>query len=206
VVGVLIGGLFAVAAVVGTAAQSRASAARSASASAMAPPPAPTNATPMNVIASLAHWRGERLYECIDVTATPDGMDDSFADRVASSIADEMAKTKGVTTLTKPCREQFSDRTALASCTIDGTDVVKAKIKKEGKTTDSGGIASLTVRTRFYDYQDLQTDHELKDCLKEGGEWKAVSKDSDEWKRARLEHDKNQLRQAVKTLEESNEP
>jgi hypothetical protein len=141
--------------------------------------PSATTPAPEVFTASVADFRDDVLSGCVDFSHTDKAKVSSFANGDAG------------TALSKTCAEQFKDRKPLASC-----DVVR---KKDG----------ARVVASYYDFGAVGLDDiEMQECIKAGGDWKAVSKTSSEWLRAKHEHNgrnlhkaREDLRKAVKRAE-----
>lgn len=143
--------------------------------------------------ASFAHFVKDQIFECVDIAVVippPPGAPSDWKPSEDIFGRTVKAMSKDATKLSKTCDEQFADRTVLASCTM----------KQKGKT-DAGTSASATVTANFYNFEDVgKDDSQMKDCLKGGGDWKAVSRDSVEWKKAKLEHSRKGLEKASERL------
>lgn len=158
------------------------------------PPPAPKA---YQGTISFAHFAKDQIFECIDATVQIQPPGDAGADWAPKD--DPIAKLattpflKKTTKLSKPCGEQFGDRTVLASCTL----------VDKGERHDGGNPRLVvTFTSNFYNYEDVgPTDEHMKDCLQNGGDWKALSRDSAEWKKAKLEHSRKGLQKAVDRLQ-----
>jgi hypothetical protein len=162
------------------------------------PAPAPVPAPPAVVAPArheytghMADMSGGVLHECADVSVlvTPPG--DAGADwKPKADPLEKFAKDTKRTSIPKPCAEQFTDRTALASCSVSSTATAK-----------TGEAYAVTVRTTFYDVADVgNSDAKMAECLESKGEWKALPKDSPEFRKARLEHSRKRLEKAVDGL------
>lgn len=155
------------------------------------PPPPPPAPKPYAGRASVAHFEKDQIFECLDIAVDIPPPPDAGADWTPSE--DILGRTlkamaKNSTKISKTCAEQFADRTVLASCTM----------KQNGKT-DAGTSASATITAHFYNFEDVGNDDaQMKDCLKGGGDWQAISRDSVEWKKAKLEHSRKGLHKAAK--------
>ena len=132
----------------------------------------------------------DRLSECIDSRMHVRVPDDAGVNWAPKKDPTEAAfKELKMTRLNKSCGDQFSDRTALAVCVISNAHDPDA----------DGGSANTNVRVEmtdaYFDYQAVvEDDAYMKQCLDMGGDWKALSRDSDEFRRAKLEHDTANLR------------
>src|SRR5690606_5369088 len=74
-----------------------------------------------------------------------------------------------VTEVARPCDETFSDRRSWATCLVDSRDET----------------VSYDVASHFYDFSDVYgSDRRMRECMKSGGRWSAVPKDTPEWERA----------------------
>lgn len=164
-------------------------------AKAAAPPPAPK---PYAGTVSFAHFAKDQIFECIDASVQIQPPGDAGADWAPQE--DPLAKLattpflKKTTKLSKACSEQFNDRAALASCTL----------VDRGEKRDGGNPrVVVTFISNFYNFEDVGlTDEHMKDCLQGGGDWKALPRDSVEWKKAKLEHSRKGLHKAMKAVGE----
>lgn len=127
-----------------------------------------------------ARFDEERLAECIELETR--GSADA-ATKVVELGESAITKEKGkAIRITKSCAESFSDRVELASCAFE--------IEKDG--------AAITMRSHLYDF-DLAfgSDVNMHDCMKMKGEWKAISRTSREYDRAKLDAAGARLRDMV---------
>ncbi len=115
------------------------------------------------------------LDECLDYSVTyPPGSDAGpkadWKETLMKRMTEENHRTG--TILPKPCAEQFSDRTPLATCGVPAHAV-----------GDAGADVALT--DRYYDTGTLgRSDRYMKGCLDMGGDWSALPRDSDEYRAA----------------------
>lgn len=141
-----------------------------------APQPEPSSAVsvtpsapPAAREASYADLSGDVLSQCVDIRST----DPSALERAAGDA-------KGATKLAKSCAQQFADRVELASCTVT---------RKDG----------VYVRAAYYDFASVgEDDVEMSECIKAGGDWKSVSRDSRVWRAAKLEYARRKFEKASK--------
>lgn len=138
---------------------------------ASAPPAVDAAPPPRFYHLSTARLEGDVLSECADFSFEIPASSD------AGDPTEELRKTratKGLLVLSKSCDQQFSDRHPLATC----------QVKKS-----KGGTAIEVVSSR-YRYEDVGlSDAAMKECLGEmQGDWQAVSRDSKEWRDAKLDH------------------
>lgn len=85
------------------------------------------------------------------------------------------------------CAEQFTGRTTLATCTVN-RDQVDASV-------------ALRFLGRYYNFASVgRSDAIMQHCLQVAGTWDALPRDSDAFRRARLEYDE---RRATKAAEEA---
>jgi hypothetical protein len=110
------------------------------------------------------------LLLCMDISA------------VTEKALDPVAEKKdGPIRIKKPCQDQFKDRLVLAMCTVQG--VAKP---------DAGVGGSMVIY--YYDFDTVDAnDVEMKGCLTMSGDWQAISRDSDEYRRARVRRDAQRL-------------
>lgn len=93
---------------------------------------------------------------------------------------------KEATRLSEKCRATFTDRILLATCNID--------------QADAGTSMHMTVG--YYDFGDISgSDKQMAECLSSKGKWRAISRDSKEWQKAKFEYDRRNLRRAVDRLD-----
>lgn len=121
-----------------------------------------------------AHFVGENLAECIEIEAVGSAEKTEELGKL-----DPGAKDAKILKLSKPCTESFADRVELAGCTFEKT--------KDG--------ATVKMRSHIYAFDvAFQTDANMRECLEMKGEWKAISRTSAEYNRAKLEADSARLR------------
>jgi hypothetical protein len=144
-----------------------------------------------------ATFEKERLDECVDVEirVTPPsdaGVDWApTKDPAANFFGGAKAK---ITTLKKACADQFADRTVLATCTVAKTNVSDA---------GTGQTARIRLVSTYYDFGlAVESDGYMQQCLSMGADWKAVPRDSDAFKRAKLDYDAANLRKLTGKLSE----
>jgi hypothetical protein len=157
---------------------------------------------PVQVARSVAMFGKGRLGQCIDFeyAATflmPDagiGAPEKLAKYLDSALDSEMkANTKGqaITKLSQSCGEQFRDRTVLATCALT-----------QHKDAPQGSL-DLTVHTKYYLFTSVfGDDREMQSCLSDGGQWKAIARNSPEYRR--LKHEET-MAQATKYLDQASE-
>jgi hypothetical protein len=120
---------------------------------------------------SVANMRQDVLDDCIDFTIrveSPSATGLDWATKDAPDLHTHLAKLG--TELRKPCSEQFADRLVLATCV--------AITKREGQ--------ELQLIERYYNPDTVGLDDiYLQECLRLGGIWEAVAKDSPEFRKAR---------------------
>lgn len=133
---------------------------------------------------SMAHFEKNRLFECVDLDLTLEAPEDAGPDwkpkkDPLAGLAKELGKKAAP--ITQPCTKAFSDRLVLATCTYS--------------QESDAGAASATAH--FYDFAAVGlNDKQMADCIQNQGKWDALSRDSSEWKRARLEHAATSLQNA----------
>lgn len=145
----------------------------SAATAAPLPPPVilPAHPQPFVQRTSIASFRENVLDECVDITITVEPPDGATIDWKPNLPAVGDALQKDKIEIKMPCSQQFADRQALAKCRISET--------KDGK-----GVEFVAM---YFNYETVGTrDDYMRDCLKGKGEWQAVSRDSQEFRRARL--------------------
>lgn len=140
------------------------------------------DAAPPVLTASFAHFIKGNLYECVEMTLT------GTSTEAGDPFAKAEKQMKDAKRIDESCSETFADRQVLATCTI-ASDV------------DGGGSAKLV--SSFYDFADVGlNDKQMAECLEIKGRWKAIPRDSKEWHKAKLEHDRKRLGKAVDKLNE----
>lgn len=132
------------------------------------------------VSASLVKFDGDRLRQCVDVVATfprrDGGVDRAKAQK--KLIEAFGMNTKELLQVTGPCADQFQDRTVYGSCAARGGDKP----------------IEISFTENWYRFSDVFSDDAvMKQCLQMGGKWKAVSRDSPEYRRAKLEQNADRL-------------
>jgi hypothetical protein len=131
--------------------------------------------------------RDGRLSECADITATfvaPDPPPDNWPPAHPDLPDDE-----DITYIERPCEEQFSDRLVLARCAMP---TAEAELEDGVRRTVSG-------MSYWYDAIVLTDDRLMNECVREGGQWTAIDRNSRE---ARSAVNDQELRDAERRLEE----
>jgi hypothetical protein len=129
---------------------------------------------------TLAHFDKDQLFECVDFAVTMPAYVDAGADPLGS-LHKSMAT--GVKRIEQPCEVAFQDRTVLASCA-------------RSETGDAG--KSVEVTAHFYRFEDVGlSDQQMSDCLDAKARWSAIARDSQEWRRAKLDYDDRRLHKAI---------
>ncbi len=142
---------------------------------------------------SLVRFAKDVLDDCtdFDLVVTPPA--DAGADwQPKEDVVGALAKSsKGFTKIAKRCEEQFSDRTALAACknSFDRTDKKTGSSWKVRATTHHFNFGTVGV-----------SDSDMTLCLKDGGDWTSIPRDSKEWRQAKLDHSRRGLQHAVDKL------
>jgi len=133
---------------------------------------------------SLATFDKDQLEACTDVTTRqfpPDGAPPDWTPKFADFDAG-----KGQLKLSKPCAEQFADRLVIATCAFE---------KDDSKTPDK---ADIQATIRYYNINTLDIDDaEMHDCLEMHGDWKALSRESPEYKRERMRSHARMLHKSI---------
>jgi hypothetical protein len=118
-------------------------------------------------VASLQH---DVLDECIDLTVRLDvavGNVPEWQSKDASDLRQRLARLG--TELPRPCAEEFASRPVLATCL--------ATTKREGQ--------ELELLERYYNFTTVGMDDiYMQECLRLGGTWQALAKDSPEFRKA----------------------
>ncbi len=136
---------------------------------AAATPLAPTGSVFVKTY-SVANMKHDALDDCIDFTVRveqPHGVALDWATKDAPELRAQL--TKFGTEIRKPCSEQFADRLVLATCI--------AITKRDGQ--------ELQLVERFYNPATVgMEDLYMQECLRLGGTWEAIAKDSPEFRKA----------------------
>ena len=138
-----------------------------------AAPPAKVSRT------SVAKLSGGLLDECVDISFQGEPPDAGPNwDPATGFVKGAKLKDKDVMVVPKGCAVQFADRTPLAVCGFE----------KEQK-----GLRVAYTSNRYL-FEDVGlSDTAMKECIEMGGDWKAVPRDSKEWRAAKLEHSRRKL-------------
>jgi len=136
-------------------------------------------------------------------TFIDDVLDECTDVEIASTVPPELpeweppepplpASSDNRTRIARPCGEQFSGRTVLATCSATLSDA----------EPDEDGVTSrATLNSRYYRFATaLENDHFMRTCMTAGGNWWAVADDSTEYTRARLDFHTRELERASKSL------
>ena len=119
----------------------------------------------------------DRVYPVLRLSrwvSTKPGQDHPAADFVKGA----KRKEKNLMLVPKGCAVQFADRTPLAVCGFE----------KEQK-----GLRVAYTSNRYL-FEDVGlSDTAMKECIEMGADWKAVPRDSKEWRAAKLEHSRRKL-------------
>lgn len=94
-------------------------------------------------------------------------------------VLKKLAKGDDSTTkLRQKCDVAFKDRLVLAKCTASSS-----------KTIGDGGVLDVAIVSHYYRFATvIDSDLFMKQCLQIGGTWDALSRESDDFKRAELQH------------------
>ena len=143
------------------------------SAAAQPPPsaPRPTNQSGFEKTFSVANSRQGSLEECVDLVVRVGPMVNGTAhssDEVAARVQSRLMEFG--TALKRPCAEQFATSLVLATC--------YAVTKREGQ--------ELELIQHYYNPTTVGLeDLYMRECLRLGGTWEALAKDSPEFRKAR---------------------
>jgi hypothetical protein len=189
----------------GASASTTASGGSIAASSADVTPPAPAVQT-ASFRHVAAYFRKDALDECVEFTVDVTPSADAGADwRVKSEKAVQEhfkkmhGKDKNLTEVQTSCAEAFADRTVLATCSA-ATDMSKG---------DAGaGSVVMTVESSYYNFATVgEDDTFMKQCLEIKGKWKALSRDSHDWRVAQLKSmNARHHRMVDHALEQADEP
>lgn len=149
-------------------------------------PAAPAPA-PFRVQISGVHFVDDEAVECIEMTATSDASslsgrsvgDRAKAERLVVDALSERLKSNGVVPIGETCGKQFSGRPLFASCGLP--------MAKEGPLSISIDSYYLSFDLAF------ASDKNMKDCISAKGEWKEMSRKSNEFIEAKLHQDSKML-------------
>jgi hypothetical protein len=145
--------------------------------------------------ASLAGFRNDALEECVDLSVDIELAPESDAGwpkedptkNYAAAMAKSPGKGRQITILEERCAAQFADRSALATCTI------------RNGTSDAGISTETQLLASYYGFASVGLDdNSMRDCFSAKGKWAAIPRDSDEWRRAKLEHSSNAARRLLR--------
>lgn len=156
--------------------------------------PAPVRAAPPTVPratehfqASIASFERDQLAFCadfvLDVVHGDSGFDREKADRRFEAFVAGVNKNAKGLRVPRACSEQFSDRTAFASCAV-------------APAIPSGGAFAM-VESYYLFERVFGSDATMKDCLEMQGEWHAVSRTSAAFRDAQLRRDMSSARRMV---------
>lgn len=130
---------------------------------------------------AFATFEKNELSECVDVLLVVPAGKDAGADPLAKFT---LPKSKA-TPIPKACDEQFPDRKELGTCTLTFKDA-----------------PGLKIDANYFRFEDVGlSDARMAECLKDGGEWDGLKKDSPEWRKAKLDHSRKGLHKAVEKLQ-----
>jgi hypothetical protein len=155
---------------------------------------------------SYAHFEGSQLFECVDVTVDYLRPEDAGTDWKPKDdpVAVLMKDQKSSARITRPCAEQFADRIVLGTCVATLSE--KNARSKKGKDAGWTPGLAITYSSSFFDFGDVGVnDARMAECMKLGGDWKGLARDSVEWHKAKLDHDRKRLGKAVDKLNEGAE-
>jgi hypothetical protein len=122
------------------------------------------------------------LRECVDITVRSDDPNHQQAVKEAlDAIGEKATGDDQLQQVSGPC-DNVVDRPELASCVV---------------TKAENGVVIEGV-SRFYAIEMIDgTDANMRNCLRDGGEWRAVKRDSREFRRAKLEGAMRDLKKAA---------
>jgi hypothetical protein len=140
-----------------------------------------TGASRAASVASVSHGR---LFECDDFTMTrlqgSSDQADAETDLVGGFVAGFLDRNKAAARIEKPCKDAFPTSPVLATCI--------AHISSQLTKADSAvalGTYEIQMASRYYDPDTLTSDDAyMKGCAEMKGEWRAVDKNSEEYKAA----------------------
>lgn len=126
-------------------------------------PPSPA-AQPYRRTYSVLRTYNTRLDTCFDFSVEvlpPEGADSSWIPQPPSDLVQKLGKFG--TSIDRPCAEQFPEHSVLATCI----------------TTNRRGDQTLKLVERHYDYATVGVDDaRMDECLRLGGDWQALAKNS----------------------------
>jgi hypothetical protein len=148
-------------------------------------PEAPPEAPRARFSESVASFNSDQLFECIDILVDfpfPDGgidatKKDKFMELVEKSVfKNGLGKS---TKLAVSCDDQFSDRHPFATCLIE----------------HQWNPLHFSVDIKNYSFKEVfLSDAMMKSCIEGGGRWKGISRDSSDYRHAKLQFDMNSAR------------
>jgi len=151
------------------------------------------------VVLSFSRFQSDRLAGCADaefeLPKTDGGafdaakFEEAFADLVKAGASKK--KASSIVRIKKRCETQFADRTVFASC---------------AKETILSPTATMRSKNFIYLFEAVfRKDEEMKNCIKDGGDWWSLPRDSSEFAGAKFHNDVDTLRrlgeQATRDLE-----
>lgn len=170
------------------------------------PAPEPTGPQPVIRTVNAAHFDGDELFECLEFVieyqppdpapATwPAGIPDQ--ETATNGIVEQFEEDDPAVVIQRPCTDQFRDRTPLATCVIS-----RNIPRNETGRVPPGTVITLTSSARFYRAADvIDSDAQMRDCLRVGGDWQAIDRDSEAGREALRQDNRRQLRESVRDLQ-----
>lgn len=145
---------------------------------ASAPPPptaedpaaaAPEEPEPDNTLRHLgafAVFEDDALAACMEYEAVleaPEPLPDPWPPEAWSTMTQTPELPDNAVAVDKACAEQFPDRDVMARCSVP-----------------IDGAADIEFRSLYYGSQVFDSDTEMRECMRRGGEWSRVDPDSSE--------------------------
>lgn len=146
--------------------------------------PAPPEPPARSVLLSFAAFRKDSLAECnefyVDGPPKPGSNLGAAGDAIWKTVVQpQIQKNATVTRLTKTCGEQFEDRKPYGACYG----------MKPAWANGDGGASLIRVDLYHFSFEAVfKSDWAMRECLQIGGDWKALSRESERFKRADLDH------------------
>lgn len=159
-------------------------------ASVSAAAPEPARAAEIRERVSYASIKDDVLDECNDLILTITPPPDAGADWKPKTEPKTLLPKpeKGAVPVKSTCREQFADRDVLALCVLE-----------QDIQSPSGAVAKLRSVSGYYDFGTVGTsDAYMRECMSRKGDWKAEPRDSDVWRKAKLDHSRRRFEKLTK--------
>jgi len=132
-------------------------------------------------VVSVAVFNGDSLFECVDIEAINASDVSALAEKAWKGMSgNKQNKGTTLTRLGASCATQFSDRRPFAVCTLPTGSV-------NGSAAGTTVATKINTRSLTFSFSDVfKSDSLLKDCLKAGGKWESMARDSQEFREAQM--------------------